>query len=382
VSYDWKTDFPGVFSVHADECPVRDGGEERCGPAGYRASVRDWTTNRRIVGPMFGSLQEALAWQRDQLASHERARGVHERTELGALIDDYIQATEDQPLPGSGDPAFTREQVRALRGALSYVDSELGTMAVQDVRRRHIQAMIDQLRGSGLAEDRVGEVVEALRSLYAYAIRRELVGFSPVVELDSPPVATAATNGKTRYTHLSAPAAAWTTSDIPAVAAPLGTIPFTPPPFSPPDQTPGAVHLPPEPEPPPPAQPPPPQPTPPPPAPASALPPQPPSPPPPPQPPPQTPPPPTTQVFPPQTYTWPQQPPTTPPPLHTPDSPYAPYPPPRPTGPMSAIFGASAPTAADADYDSTMQERWLWWTVRLIVIVFVLIALVLVAESV
>jgi hypothetical protein len=29
-----------------------------------------------------------------------------------------------------------------------------------------------------------------------------------------------------------------------------------------------------------------------------------------------------------------------------------------------------------------MQERWLWWTVRIIVIVFILIALVLVAESV
>ena len=35
-----------------------------------------------------------------------------------------------------------------------------------------------------------------------------------------------------------------------------------------------------------------------------------------------------------------------------------------------------------ASYDATMQERWLWWTVRIIVIVFILIALVLVAESV
>jgi hypothetical protein len=47
----------------------------------------------------------------------------------------------------------------------------------------------------------------------------------------------------------------------------------------------------------------------------------------------------------------------------------------------SAIFGAPT-TSPDADYDATMQERWLWWTVRIIVIVFVLIALVLVAESV
>jgi hypothetical protein len=45
------------------------------------------------------------------------------------------------------------------------------------------------------------------------------------------------------------------------------------------------------------------------------------------------------------------------------------------------MFGTPG-QAPNADYDSTMQERWLWWTVRIVVIVFVLIALVLVAESV
>jgi hypothetical protein len=38
--------------------------------------------------------------------------------------------------------------------------------------------------------------------------------------------------------------------------------------------------------------------------------------------------------------------------------------------------------AAQAEYDATGQERLMWWIVRIIVIVFVLIALVLVAESV
>jgi len=51
------------------------------------------------------------------------------------------------------------------------------------------------------------------------------------------------------------------------------------------------------------------------------------------------------------------------------------------TGPFSADV-RHAGTVPDANYDATMQERWLWWTVRIIVIVFVLIALVLVAESV
>jgi hypothetical protein len=52
------------------------------------------------------------------------------------------------------------------------------------------------------------------------------------------------------------------------------------------------------------------------------------------------------------------------------------------SGPFNSMFGPPGMASAEANYDATMQERWLWWTARIIVIVFVLIALVLVAESV
>jgi hypothetical protein len=58
------------------------------------------------------------------------------------------------------------------------------------------------------------------------------------------------------------------------------------------------------------------------------------------------------------------------------------------TGPQWAAIGTGAFQAPpgtpgfSAEYDATMQERFMWWTVRIIVIVFVLIALVLAAESV
>jgi ABC-type multidrug transport system permease subunit len=42
----------------------------------------------------------------------------------------------------------------------------------------------------------------------------------------------------------------------------------------------------------------------------------------------------------------------------------------------------TTPAEYQAHYDATMQERFLWWTVRIVVVVFVLIALVLAAESV
>jgi hypothetical protein len=339
MAYDWKTELPGVFSRHDDRCSVREGGECTCGPLGYRSSIRDWETSRRSVSPMYETPMEAIAWQRDQVVTQDATRGLAlDRGELGALIDEFLQAAED----GMAGGHHARESVRALRGALSYVDSELGTLNVQDVRRRHIQALLDQLRGSGLATARIHSIVDALHALYGYAIHRDLVGFSPVVELQLPSDNVVSQNGVSHNgawhngssqngaSHADLhyadppPAAAaqgWTSGELWTSAPAVGD-PWTPPPYSaPPLSQPTFAH------PPPPAAPP-------------GY---------------------TSGGFaPPQ--------PLTPPAWGS-------------NGPMSTMFGAPDPMA-HASYAATMQERWLWWTVRIIVIVFVLIALVLVAESV
>lgn len=341
VAYDWKTDLPGVFSRHADGCPMRETGVCSCGPLGYRASIRDWETNQRSVSPMYETLLEALTWQRDQVVSQDASRGVSlDRGELGALIDEFLQSVED----GLAGPANPREQARALRGALSYVDSELGAMAVQDVRRRHIQALLDQLAANGVANARIHSVVDALHALYAYAIQRELVGFSPVVELRLPDdpdgaVRTAPAPRPEEPSQNGTPQEPWAAP--PQLGAPWTPPPYAPPPFTQPAFTQPPVTLP---------------------------------------------------------FAGSPPPPTGPyaPPGYTSGgfaAPYAGTPPPwaatgygqqpaQTTGPFSTMFGAAPDPATQANYDATMQERWLWWTVRIIVIVFVLIALVLVAESV
>ena len=95
--------------------------------------------------------------------------------ELGAVIAEYVRDVE------AG--ARTRDDVRGLRRDLTHVASELGTLEVDQVRARHVEALVDELRAAGLPPDRVRSVIEALRSLYAYAIGRGLVKASPLVGL-------------------------------------------------------------------------------------------------------------------------------------------------------------------------------------------------------
>lgn len=187
MPYDWRTELPGIFARHADTCPRRNGGFCVCGPLGYRASIVDPETGRRSLSPEFETVAEAQAWQRDQHEAVTASNGVPVNgLELGAVIDEFLQAAEDGRARDRDGHPYPQERLRQLRGGLSYVDSALGSTNLEDVRHRHIQAMLDQLRGTGVTADRLTSIAASLRSLYAYAIQRDLVGYSPVVELALP----------------------------------------------------------------------------------------------------------------------------------------------------------------------------------------------------
>jgi hypothetical protein len=377
LPYDWNTELPGVISRHADSCPVRDGGRCTCGPLGYIASVRDRRTNRRRVSPLFDSVDDALVWRWEDIVREDDVPVTDVSGEsIATLIDEFRRAAEDGSLTDDRGQRYSQQAVRALQTSLSFVDAELGTLEVQDLRRRHVQALVDQLSGSGVAPGRFGAMVDALKDVYTYAIRRELVGFNPVVELQLPqytnggppaePVPTADVTQQawtadepaptpqpgTRPAEpvpLDAAQRGWSSEELLQPSQPAGP-PWTPPPFDLYQRTAGG---------PPAGEP------------------------------PQYAPPGYTSTSP----AWSPPQPGYPPAPSTQTAPYLPpgyspgtasYPqaPPygQPTSPFTSFLGTSGdPAATDV---ASMQERWLWWTVRIIVIVFVLIALVLVAESV
>jgi hypothetical protein len=291
IPYDWKTEIPGVFARHADDCPVRTGRACTCGPLAYRAGVREWETNRRVLSPDFSAPTEAQAWLREQRSSHQDAGGVALDTgdlvtpedtstssppsaagswratsasrrpsggrprqrrskgpDLDTVIRDFLQAADAGGVDRRLGEPYAFETLLDLRGAMSYVDDELRTMAIADVRRRHIQKLVDELRAGGLPSTIVVTVVDSLRALYAFAIQRDLVDFSPVVELGMPAEDDGAEEDGT-WSHAPAPA------PLPAQPPPFPYPPATaaqsqPPPSAfPPEQAPSSLTAPPQPPP-------------------------------------------------------------------------------------------------------------------------------------
>jgi len=181
-----------------------------------------------VLSPDFSAPAEAQAWLREQRSSHEDAGGVALDTgDLGApddastsshpneagswratptptarrpsggksrqrrskgpdldtVIRDFLRAADEGDVDRRLGEPYAFETLLDLRGAMSYVDGELRAMPIADVRRRHIQKLVDDLGTMGLPSSIVVTVVDSLRALYAFAIQRDLVDFSPVVEL-------------------------------------------------------------------------------------------------------------------------------------------------------------------------------------------------------
>jgi hypothetical protein len=154
---------------------------------GYRSSVRNWETGHRILSPRLPTAAKALAWQQEQEASLLSFRGVPlDGRELGDVIDEFLEAAKEGRASDAWGNTYPPDGLHQLRGALSHVDAALGLLNVADVRRGHVQGVVDQLAASGQTIARVYTVVDALEALYAYAIENDIVGSTPVVLLELP----------------------------------------------------------------------------------------------------------------------------------------------------------------------------------------------------
>jgi hypothetical protein len=192
------------MSQHADHCRARDGEECTCGPLGYRASVEDPETGEPVLSPVLETLAEARTWRHEQSQAFDAWRASSdERPTVDAVVEELLSAAARGSARDRYGRRFDAEGLRGLRWALTgHVHEDLGSMAIAEVRTRHVQALIDRLDAGGLSQRRVDAVVHALRSLFAYARERDLVESSPAdavalpdeeIERVAPPVAATPT---------------------------------------------------------------------------------------------------------------------------------------------------------------------------------------------
>ena len=99
---------------------------------------------------------------------------------IAALVEEFIAEAEAGRALNRSGRRYRPSALRDLSGILRHhVVRDFGDLRVKDVRRRHVQALIDRLAEDSLSESRIRSVVSATRALFGYAIDQGHVEFSP-----------------------------------------------------------------------------------------------------------------------------------------------------------------------------------------------------------
>jgi hypothetical protein len=106
---------------------------------------------------------------------------------VGTVVDEFIEAAEDGRAGNRSGRSYRPSALRDLRGILRHhVVPEVGHLPLSDVRRQHLQALLDRLAAEGLSESRIRSVISAVRALYGYAMDRGYAEFSAADRLEIP----------------------------------------------------------------------------------------------------------------------------------------------------------------------------------------------------
>lgn len=180
-----KTRYQGVYARHQDGCAVELAAACDCSPTFYG---RAWDAaagkaRKTAALPTPSAAKIARGELERELASGRVPSSDSMRVK--AAVEAFLLAIESGRALNKHGRVYKPSAIRDLRGALeNHVVDAFGSKRLRDVRRGDVQGLIDDLAGK--SGSRVRTVVNAIRSLYAWAQDRELIDHDPAARVRLP----------------------------------------------------------------------------------------------------------------------------------------------------------------------------------------------------
>ncbi len=181
----------GIRERHSRACPSRDGGKCGCAPS-YEASVYDARQSRQLgrvvkIRKTFtgkGALAAAKGWKRDADAQAARGEVKFERkVRLEDALTEWLGKCERGEVRSRRRIPYSASTLRDYRSDLSrFVLPDLAHLAVADITRSDVQAIIERMNGQGYAGQTVRNAIVALQAFYRW--RKPPI--DPTINLDLP----------------------------------------------------------------------------------------------------------------------------------------------------------------------------------------------------
>jgi integrase len=144
------------------------------------------------VTKTFASERQARAWRIDLQQALDAGVDVRPKASptVGEALRDLLDRMRDGRALDRSGKAYKPATMRGYATAVNrYLEpSPLGRMRLTEVRRGHVQALVDDLRASGLSASTVHNKLDPLRVVFKRAIRADLVTADPMLHLELPRV--------------------------------------------------------------------------------------------------------------------------------------------------------------------------------------------------
>jgi integrase len=174
----------GIEIRHRTRCRIHEGKRCNCSPA-YRAKVM---RNGDLVKRTFPSLAAARKW-RTQAANalEDGTLKGDTTTSVKEAADQFIAGARSGSIRNRVGSPYKPASVRGYDRSLHlHVLPALGHLRLTDVRRRHVQTLVDDLIESGLAGSTVRNACDPLRRIFDRALKRDLVAVDPTDGIEWP----------------------------------------------------------------------------------------------------------------------------------------------------------------------------------------------------
>ncbi len=179
----------GVRRLHSTNCPARlRRGRCDCG-AGYEASVFSVRDGKKIR-KTFPTLAAAKAWRADAVGGLRRgALRASRRTTVRDAGDELLAGMRSGLIRTRSGDLYKPSAIRTYEAGLRlYVVPELGPGKLQDVQRRDVQWLVDELLAAGKDPSTIRNAVMPLRVIYRRALEDGDLAVNPCAGLRLPAV--------------------------------------------------------------------------------------------------------------------------------------------------------------------------------------------------
>jgi integrase len=185
---DTKTRYEGVYARHSLYCDLGIGGARcNCTPT-YYGTVWDKETGRnrktRRV-PLIGearNLRSDLQAKVRQGMAHERSS----RVRLSEAQSEFIaECKEGIALNKRGEP-YTTKAIVNLDSSLNRLPDSIRRRYLDEIRQGELQRTVDSFGREELSSSRIRSIINAVRSLYTWALAREKATQNPAESIRLP----------------------------------------------------------------------------------------------------------------------------------------------------------------------------------------------------